>query len=522
MRRLILINIAWSCIFITKWLPAQRVRYSPFVNDSFIVAGKAEQYYWIEKFQRPHSIRQRFAPPTWTQNQQFEIYDARLIPAGRAEGMAVSESTLKQYFIGGDEFFDQLLLTQLKSGRVQATVKRFHPQGDPVWESKTVLSFPFPEAASSFLLVRSADRSKILLLCFETVPSLGLRVHAVLFDSNWETLYERVYHNPLIAQPLIQDDFLSYPLESFSSDPLKLANNGEWLMSAPSRYNNNFLLFHFSFLDSGFVYREIRLPAYSSFEDVAMSISDSSAEAFCGVLSKFGYSALKNVEVIHYSLYEHKFDFDSSYRFNTLISYRVRDDKPAHESFIALPGSGFMLLKEYGKQFPFDYDQEVFNNFLELATYFSLDSIVAVPQPLLVNPNGYTRYSVLGGVRRSYDRGDLNLFYFPGHSRDSCWSGLINAQQVTEFNRANLSYLVMPLDRKIFLLYNSFLPFRMDQTYAGSTILDDRGNLTNEEGIIFWKMDHTLSFQHYLQMGENEVMLPYSNYKRRGFAVIRF
>jgi hypothetical protein len=302
---------------------------------------------------------------------------------------------------------------------------------------------------------------------------------------------------------------------------VKLTNAGEWLMLSPSRVNNNFLLFHFIPKKNNFVLKEIKLPVFSKWEDVALSIDDEHREAIAGVLSEFSFSTLKDVEVIHYSLQTHDFDFDSSYRFNTLISYNVRDESTTHESFIAVPGSGFMLLKEYGVQYVTTYYEDQLT-ILDMASIFSIDSIINIPKQQILNKNGYTRYNRLGGTRRTYERGDLCLFYCPATRSDSTWSGIINEEQITDFNSPNLSYLVLPLNQKLFLLYNSYFKYSEQQQFGNSTILDYRGNLISDEGLVYWRYKNTLLFQHARQIADNEVALHYENVNRTGFAIIRF
>jgi hypothetical protein len=93
---------------------------------------------------------------------------------------------------------------------------------------------------------------------------------------------------------------------------------------------------------------------------------------------------------------------------------------------------------------------------------------------------------------------------------------------VTDFNTPNLSYLVVPLDQKIFLLYNSFFRYTEQQQYGNSTIIDYKGNLISDEGLVYWRYKNALLFQQSRQISENEVVMHYANYNRSGFAVIRF
>src|SRR5262249_48350000 len=142
--------------------------------------------------------------------------------------------------------------------------------------------------------------------------------------------------------------------------------------------------------------------------------------------------------------------------------------------------------------------------------------------PQMVNRDGYTRYDRLSGPRALYNRGDLSLFYFPAHTNDSCWSGIIDKEQVTEFNTPYLSYLVMPINKRIFFLYNSFYKENDDYQFGNATILDYKGNLVIDEGMVYWKLKNTLDFQLSHQIELNEVAIPYENFKRKGFAIVRF
>jgi hypothetical protein len=112
------------------------------------------------------------------------------------------------------------------------------------------------------------------------------------------------------------------------------------------------------------------------------------------------------------------------------------------------------------------------------------------------------------------------LFYFPSVSADSIWSGIINKEQVTELNSAYLSYLAIPYEDRLFLLYNSY--FRNEEQYGSTTILDKKGNPLDEGGIVFWKLRNTLLFQRARQISANEVMIPYTRNRSEGFALIRF
>jgi hypothetical protein len=42
-----------------KWVTAQRVLYSPFIDDHFEVAGKVGNYYWVEKKVKNQDSKER-------------------------------------------------------------------------------------------------------------------------------------------------------------------------------------------------------------------------------------------------------------------------------------------------------------------------------------------------------------------------------------------------------------------------------------------------------------------------------
>ncbi|MFI5153469.1 MAG: hypothetical protein ACHQET_09060, partial [Chitinophagales bacterium] len=465
-------------------LHGQRVLYSPFIDDHFEVSGKVGDYYWIQKKETVKIDKRHPNPVDTVDVKSFEIYDTRMNPITETRPYVMSDQLLKEYLVCNNDYFDQLIIQSGKK-KTNLLINRYRSDGSAVREAANLVSFPFIESANSFLLARSEDKTKILLLCFESSPGSSLRLHALLFDENWRQITYRIYERLFISQPLIQDDFTNYPIESYNNSPLKVANDGQWMMMMPSRSNSNYSLFHFFVKDSGFVYREIKSPIYSVSEDVALSIDNEKQEVIAGVLSSFRYPTLKNVEVVHYSMNNHQFDFDSSYRFNTLVAYKIQDENLIHESFMAVPGAGFMLLKEYGKAYISPYDDADYNSSRVLKFFFASNYITSSLKPLSLNRNGYTRYDKVCGTRKIYERGDLSMFYFPASRTDSCWSGIINKEQITEFNVPWLSYLLVPMKSKLFLLYNSF--FKNEIRYGNSTVLDLKGNLINDEGLVYWK-----------------------------------
>ncbi len=190
-------------------------------------------------------------------------------------------------------------------------------------------------------------------------------------------------------------------------------------MVASSGRNHNYSLFHFNGTDTSFVYKEIRLPASSSVEDVALSLDNAKEEVMAGILSKFRYSTLKNAQVSRYSMKDKQVTYDSSYRFNTLASRKIKNENLYEESFVAVPKTGFMLLKEYGKDFPgLNRHEEIPYSSISTEDLLASNNIAGIDNPASLITDEYTRYSTLAGPRINYSRGDLSVFYFPAGKED--------------------------------------------------------------------------------------------------------
>jgi hypothetical protein len=265
---------------------------------------------------------------------------------------------------------------------------------------------------------------------------------------------------------------------------------------------------------------------------VSLSIDNIRGEAVTGILSSFHYATLKNVQVSHYSLLKKSFDFDTSFRFSTLSGGKIKNENLVKESFISLPGKGFMLMKEYGRPFEDWYDDGSYDQQWDPAVLFATTGISDYPGGPAAGPrvsrksppivhDGYAHYQNLvspGG--NPHDRGDLSLYYFPARKGDSAWSGLISKEQITEMNSPNLSYLVIPEKDKLLFLYNAFV--KGQALFATSTILSPHGDLLLDDGILFWGLRNILNFQKSRQIGPNEIVVPYDMYSRMGFAIVKF
>jgi len=483
-------------------LQAQRVLYAPPLKGGqvfhFVVAGKSGNNYWVHKQQRKRRIDE----------ESFDIYNNRLELISSIPAATVNAYTLKKYLLCSTRYFDELVLSAANH-ETSVQLRRYENDGRLLNDS-VIARFPFQETGNGFILAVSADKSKKLILGFESIAGSAPKLHAMLFDAGWKTISYLVYEQPFLTQPFIQDDFFCYPSAS-NNAPVQLANNGEWLMAAPSRSSNNFLLLHFDGATANITYKEILQPASYKMEDIALSVNNEKGEAFAGILSRGRQSVHKNVHVTHYSFSGDAFDFDADYNFSTLPAPLAKENNLVKENFIAVPDMGFMLLKEYGRPFNSWYainEEKADNMVSNVAAHFT------------INANGYSRFGNSWAPGDAYSRGDLSLFYFPGRSADSCWSGFINKKQITELNAPNLSYLFVPLADRLVLMYNS--ADRDEDPYGNTLSLDPQGNPISERELIAWKADQSLLFQQAVVIASNEVAVPYERNQQKGFVIIRF
>lgn len=503
--------------FSAGFLCAQKVLYSPFIGNQpdtrFEVIGKAGDYYWVQKARK--KIRTRDLSEPWTNDKELslEVYDARM-NLTRSIPSTFSNNVVKEYFIAGADNLDQLLFLPGDSA-ISAVLNRYTADGSTVQSVDTIGNFPRHLKCEDFLLLRSQDKSKLLLLGFESVAESPPKLHAILFDKNWKLITKTVYSNSNISKPMVQYDRVDYPVEDYSNAPIKLGNDGGWLMTVPSNTNRNYLLFHFRGLDENFVYKEIKLTS-TAIEETGLYLNNEKQEAFVGILSRIRVPAVKNVRVANYSLTDCQVVSDTSYSFSTLAANKMKNENIFEEYFMTVPGKGFLFLKEYGRMFSSDLEGEDSNN--------QGDQVLERtkggddPHSIFINKNDYTRYSNLAGTRNSFDRGDLTFYYLPAKASDSCWSGIINKEQMTELGSSYLSYVFLPRRDKLFFLYNSL--YRNRDQYSSATVLDQNGNPLNE-GVEYWKINNTLVFQKARQISEDELAIPYEKNARNGFAIIR-
>ena len=500
------------------WFPgnliAQRVIYSESAGSRAAtrlqVVGKSGSYYWVENLQLLKSPN-RGIRETRYEIQNFELFDARLALVSEKFPINVP-GTLKQWLMAGENSLDQIIAAG-DGGQTKIICNRY--SADQNSNSTLIDSLPFFAEASSMLLVRSGDQSKILLVAFENSDPAVTRIYALLFDSKWNRIYHEVIADKIFAQPCIQDEEIGFPAESFDNLPIKLADNGEWLMASPSRTSRNFSIFHACPNGRDYYFREVALSPYYKMEDVAMSIDNVQQEMSIGLLSGYKSTSLKNVQVYNYSMKQGRFDFDTSFHFNTQ-SRDIKAKNLSHESFVAVPGGGYMFLKEYGLAYEFGKPDIPFIGSWEsaylLANYNETNSGGGTTK------QGYTLNRGLSPIPYVRNRGDLNLFFFPGLRQDSTWSGVLDMEQHAETNNPDLSYLLVPSRSKLYIIYNSAEGYA--DPLATTTTLNKGGQLL-DDALVFWKMNKMLNFQRSHRFAEDEIAVPYMNSAKNGFAIIR-
>jgi hypothetical protein len=506
------------CLGLSIWLPgkinAQRVIYSESINTHapvrFQVIGKSENFYWVARLQQQKTKLQH-TQERHIEIQDFELFDNRLhLMSGQSP--VYIPGAVKQWLMTGNQGLDQVM--SIPSGNnTKIFCNRY--QSNQNADSRLIDSLPFSANASSILVVRSENQSFILLIAFENTDPESTFVHIHLFDSGWNTVYRTVISNIQFSQPCIQDDEIGFPSESFDNLPVKLANNGEWGMVFPSRISHHFSLFHACPNGQDYFFKEIAVAPFYKMEDISMSIDNDRQEMTIGLLSAYRNTSLKNVQVCNYSMREGRFDFDSSYHFNEQAR-DIRSKNLSHESFISVPQGGYMLLKEYGSSFEFEKPNiPLLSNW---ETTYLLANYSEANSGEKEMKQGYNLNHGLRPIQEVRNKGDLNLFYFPAVSKDSTWSAVLEMEQHSETNNPDLSYLLMPAKNKLFLIYNS--QDGSADPLATATTLNTHGETTGD-ALVFWKMDKMLNFQNARRFTADEVVVPYSNNQRPGFAIIR-
>ena len=493
---------------LTENVTAQRVVYSePLSNRNstqldFI--GRSGENYWVTRTQNRRTSP-KGSPDAQVQsfaflNRQLETVseqDAQLVPG-----------TARQWLITGNNSLDQLMI--VPSGGQMLIYLYHYDTAATALRPRMLSILPGHIPPSRFLLVRSPDHTKILLLGFEMEETENMTLHAMLFNEQWDLTYQKTISNAPLTQPFIQEDETSFPAENFDNFPLKLTNEGECLMVYKSCISRNHALLRISPDGNQYQFCEIPVSGIYRNEDIAVSLNDETLQI--GFLSSYRGSTLKNVQACSYRISEGKFEFDTSYRFNT-TARDIKNKNLFHERFISVPGAGFMLLKEYGK--PFSFSSPSMPPMNPWETAYMLTNYAESPGE--VKP-GYAWQAGLSPLPLIRNPGDLSIFYFPGNSGDSVWSAALQAEQKAEENNPELSYLMIPANQKLYIFYNSLDGFT--DPLATGTALNLKGR-SADDPIVFWKVNRRLNFQQAHRISAGEIAVPYQQNNLHGFALIR-
>lgn len=498
------------CFLLHSNLVAQSVLYSSTVsndaNTSFDVIGKAGNFYWLYK-----NKRNGFSNWPPKEERSFEVYDGRLHRVKEIDS-PLSDSVLKQYLIPQRYSFDQLIFKK-SVNKTCVVVNRFTQDGTEAAKDAHLFDFPGEMTLEDLIVTRSPDRTKLLLLGFVRTANVTPDVYVRLYTRDWVLLHETVYKEGNLLQPFIQYNFTEHVLESTDASPIKVTNSGDWLMVAPDRHRNSFVLCHFKKEDSTLVQLDVKQPQSPGIEYCNVSVEEG-RDAYLGVLENLTPSD-KKVRIMQYNLPQSRLGFDTSYSFYVPTAFRKQERYMFEEAFIQIPGKGLMYMKEYGRRYFIAYsgEQVMLDHEQEYAAYSNHAS------KLKFNENEYTRNSELSEANKRFERGDLSIKYFPFHPTDTSWSGLLRVEQNTRLRYDDLSYACVPSGDKIFLLYNSLAK---NEHKVGSTTVLDRKGQPVDEGFIFWRSANVLDFQKARLINPGELFVPYDRNGQQGFTIIRF
>lgn len=493
---------------------AQSVQYSSTVsndiNTRFDVIGKPGNFYWLYKIKKSSRYKNGVAAWPPREDRSFDVYDEQLNRVKEIPS-PLSDSVLKQYLIPQRASFDQLVFKK-GANKTSVVVNRFTPEGKVVVTNGYLSDFPGEMALEDILVTRSPDRTKILLLGFVRSTNLTPDMYARVYTGDWQLLHETIYKEGNLIQPFIQFDLTEFVRESSDASPIKILNSGDWLMVAPARPGNSYMLCHFKKEDSSFVQLDVG-PQNAGVEYCSLSVEEGK-DAFVGILETLTPTD-KRVRMVQYDLLQSRLGYDTAYNFYLPNDFKNQVLYQFEEAFIQIPGRGFMYLKEFGRRYFITYsgDQILLDNEQQYAAYANRAS------KLKFNEDEYTRNSNLSDTKKRFKRGDLSVKYFPFHPADSCWSGLIHVEQATELHYDDLSYACASSGDKIIFLYNSLTK---NEHKVSSTLMLDHKGQSLDEGFIFWRPDNVLDFQKARLIQPGELFVPSDRNGLQGFAIIRF
>ncbi|HEY0433516.1 MAG TPA: hypothetical protein VGC95_06565, partial [Chitinophagaceae bacterium] len=333
------------------FVSAQKVLYSPIVGmegaTRFEVAGKAGDNYWVQKSRIHYSRRKNGEPWSGDRQLQFDIYDARMnflrsLPA------SIPPSLVKEYLVPADNSFDQLMITSQQDSSY-VVLKRFSTGGDTVAGRDTLVTLPIKTRTGDYLLVRSPGRNTLVLLVFIPMGGLHPAIQAYRFDNKWNLESTTTYTERRLTKPLVQYDLVDYPLESYSSAPIKIDDAGNCWMLTSCGINHNYIVTCLRPGVEGVDYREVKLPSNLEVEDAAMSIDTATGTGFAGVVARESHSTTKAIRVIRFQVESLNIQLDTVYYAST-NGGKSEPDHLYEEYFMIIPSKGFLLLKESGRK----------------------------------------------------------------------------------------------------------------------------------------------------------------------------
>ena len=172
-------------------LSAQQVSYCEPYSDRFTLRqemlGKVGDYYWVSAISRKRVVKHN-GENSATEERNFVVYDPRMNVSNLLTDPPYVISSIKEYLVLADDHLDRLHLLSADNKETEVRLQRYEANGELSGPDHNVAVFPFSDNGNSFMLVRSQDRLRILLLGFEFVSSGAPRLHAYLFDQDWRLL----------------------------------------------------------------------------------------------------------------------------------------------------------------------------------------------------------------------------------------------------------------------------------------------------------------------------------------------
>src|SRR5579872_1204665 len=141
---------------------AQQVSYCEPYSDRFTIRqemlGKVGDYYWVSAMTRKRAVRHgnEFSG---TEDRSFVIYDGRMGVKGMIDDPPYTNNSVREYLVMSDEHFDRVNLLTVDGKETEVRLQRYEQDGEALEPDHTIGRFPFNEPGTSFMMVRSLDRT---------------------------------------------------------------------------------------------------------------------------------------------------------------------------------------------------------------------------------------------------------------------------------------------------------------------------------------------------------------------------